>query len=411
MKIKILFIIIYIYNNHFDNLYNLIYIVICNLLIKNLGDFIFYINRNFIDKFIYKRGMAEDFKYSKLTCCSVELHWNYKNNESYEIYQKEGGDHFITNPIYFKKIYEGQKANFEVINLKSNQEYAFKLKKIKGKSSEEKIIVIKTLNSPYAILSEKSDEIAIDKKIKINNNNISELQQRIIKNCARLNFVENNDNVIKGSFDGIKIKITHEIETNIYYICFDIKSKYYCAFFQEFIKQRGNDILIPCHFILKKLPTILIFNLLEKGCLVFTGKRMGGLIASSLAFYILYIGKKMNNQFGNTFLKKEKKSIGVVTFGSPSFLTNLTAGLKMKDMTSYFCNIKDESDFIPEIIDFIRKYDNNLLTILNKNEFDNNDIKALNTFWEKYGIPRNNLKQNIITFPFGYYYEMNKQNC
>ena len=68
---------------------------------------------------------------------------------------------------------------------------------------------------------------------------------------------------------------------------------------------------------------------------IFTGKRMGGVIASSLAFYILYKGKLMNKDYGNAFITKEKNCIGVVTFGSSSFLTNLTAGYKMKEFTSY----------------------------------------------------------------------------
>ena len=46
--------------------------------------------------------MSEDiiFESKNITCCSLELHWEYNSKEkdcidSYKIYQKEGGNHFI----------------------------------------------------------------------------------------------------------------------------------------------------------------------------------------------------------------------------------------------------------------------------------------------------------------------------
>ena len=156
--------------------------------------------------------------------------------------------------------------------------------------------------------------------------------------------------------------MTYEPETKIHYISFKIKSAYYKEFFiKKYIKERGNNLFIPCHFIIKKLPTIFILNLLEKSPVIFTGERFGGMIASSLAFYILYIWKN----YDNAVYKREKRCLGVVTFGSPSFISNLTVAVKMKEMTSYFSHIKYEFDFIPEIIDFITD-DENLLNDLKK---------------------------------------------
>ena len=57
----------------------------------------------------------------------------------------------------------------------------------------------------------------------------------------------------------------------------------------------------------------------------------------------MLIGQSLDKNYGNSFSKKEKNCIGVVTFGSPSFLTNLTAGYKMKAYTSYFYNIKERN--------------------------------------------------------------------
>ena len=113
--------------------------------------------------------MAETFYADKISCFSLELHWkkdNKSKNISYEIYQKEGGDYAITNFFNFEKIYEGPDSIYKVIDLKPNQKYTFKLKKIKsGKSLKEILITVTTLICPKAILSEKSIEIANNKEI------------------------------------------------------------------------------------------------------------------------------------------------------------------------------------------------------------------------------------------------------
>ena len=98
-----------------------------------------------------------------------------------------------------------------------------------------------------------------------------------------------------------------------------MESYYFYEFFKQYIKECDTNIIIPCHFIIQKLPTILIFNLLEKSSIIFTGKRMGGVIASSLAFYIMYIGKSMNINYNNAFLKNEKKSF-LLLLGHQHFL-------------------------------------------------------------------------------------------
>ena len=236
------------------------------------------------------------------TCCSVELHWNYNSKEnevikSYKIYQKEGGNHYLTNYWYFQEIYSGTNTCLEINNLKQNQNYTFKLEVIKKDSTESKIIEVKTLIAPYAILSENSLKIAngeiVDEKDKL-----QDFQQGIIQNCSKLIFEDKLDNVLEGDFNGIKIKLTHEIENNIYYFSFDFEKGSFYEFFKQYLKQCDSDninnVNIPCHFIIEKLPTLLILNFLEKGAVIFTGKRMGGMIASSLAFYIMYIGKSMN---------------------------------------------------------------------------------------------------------------------
>ena len=63
--------------------------------------------------------MEETFYCKIVTCCTIELNWedyNYEENDAnsyeYELYQKEGGDHFISNIIYFKKIYQGVNNNY-----------------------------------------------------------------------------------------------------------------------------------------------------------------------------------------------------------------------------------------------------------------------------------------------------------
>jgi len=365
--------------------------------------------------------MEVNFYYDNLTCCSVELYWKYNGreeepNNSYEytLEQKEGDNNIITNFFKFKKIYQGDNAYYEVINLKPKQTYSFRLTIIKsGKSIKEKIITITTLKSPKVILSENSVKIANEEKIDFSND-LSQFQKDIINNCSKLNFEENNENIIKGDFNGIEIKITNEAETNITYISFDIKSDFY-QFFDKYIKEFENNIIIPCHFIISKLPTILIFNLLEKGPVILTGKRMGGVIASSLVFYIMYIGKLMDNNFGNALQKTERNCIGVITFGSPSFLNNLTAAVKMKELTQYFYNIKHEFDYIPEIIDFINENQdyNNLLSILEKKELNDENINILNDYLENNKFTKDNLENNINKFkkiPFGYYYMMKESD-
>ena len=177
------------------------------------------------------------------------------------------------------------------------------------------------------MLSEKSVEIK-NGDFQEQKDKITDYEKDIIKNCSKLIFDESNENILKGVFNGIwvhngiKIKLTHEPQNDIYYISFDLEEKYYTEFFNQYLKECDSNVKIPCHFIIQKLPTILIFNLLEKSSVIFTGKRMGGVIASSLAFYMMYIGKSMSKKFGNAFLKEKKNSIGVVTFGSPSFLSN-----------------------------------------------------------------------------------------
>ena len=99
---------------------------------------------------------------------------------------------------------------------------------------------------------------------------------------------------------------------------------------------------------------------------------MGGIIASSLAFYILFFEKLINkngNNYNNAFKRLGKKSMGVVTFGSPSFLFNLSIVYEMEKFVSYFINIKEEFDYIPALIDFInfkmfRKVDSFLSLVL-----------------------------------------------
>ena len=155
---------------------------------------------------------------------------------------------------------------------------------------------------------------------------------------------------------------------------------------------------------------------------------MGGVIASSLAFYIMHIGKSMNINYGNTFLKGEKKSLGVVTFGSPSFLTSLYVAIKMKDLSPYFYHIKEEFDFIPEIVDYI-SHGNNLyssnkylkdfnfkefIKISNNIELDDNEIKLLNTYLTAIGFTEYNLKlymEKYLRIPFGYYFMMKSSDA
>jgi len=375
--------------------------------------------------------MKRDFHIENLTCCSLELHWNCIKNkneknslESYELYQREGRENILTDFWNYKLIHKCKNTSYEVINLKPNQDYSFRLDIIdkKNNSTESKSVEVKTLKlSPPAILSEQSIENSnghfLEKKDKL-----SDFQKEIIKNCSKLIFEENNENILKGDFNGIIIKITHEIQKDIYYISFDFNSDYFEEFFKQYLKEYDTNIIIPCHFIIQKLPTIFILNLLEKSSIIFTGKRMGGVIASSLAFYIMYIGQSMNINYENAFLKSGKKSIGTVTFGSSSFLNNLNAAVKMKKVASYFYHIKGEFDYIPEIIDFISDGNENnipkdklkaLLNIFNANELKNEKIKILNNFLEDINFTKNNVElfiNKLVKIPFGYYFVMLKSD-
>ena len=384
--------------------------------------------------------MKNDFYDKNLSFFSVELYWkdentdkNSDNSYKYELYQKEGGDHFLTNFFLFKKIYEGKNTNYKVTQLNPDETYTFKLNIIKdGKSVEERKITITTLYHSSAIISENSIKIAKGEVIKYSHK-LNDLEKTIIRNCSNLIFEENDAIAIKGDFNGIEIKITHDDENNIYYISFDIKSGYLEEFYNRYAEESKNNVIIPSHFILEKLPNILILNLLEKGAVIFTGKRMGGIIASSLAFYILFFEKLINkngNNYNNAFKGLEKKSMGVVTFGSPSFLFNLNIGYKMKEFVSYFINIKEEFDYFPALIDFInfrmfRKIDSSLflnevelkkevnyypktfITISQKMNLDNREKIYLYEYSQDIGFTLENLKDDIKEFktiPFGYYY-------
>ena len=353
--------------------------------------------------------MDYNFEGKNITCCSVELYWENNDKEKdeddsleYEVLQREKGNNYV-------EIYYGKGKYYEAINLNPNRIYIFKLNvKKDGERIFKKKIDVLTLNSPKAILSINSFKNANKEKIEYNYT-LSESEKNIITNCYKLIFAENNDDIIIGNFSGIEIKITYTIENNINlcYISFDIKQpNHFENLFNEFIKESENNLLTPFYFVLEKLPTILIFNLLDKGPVILTGKRMGGVIASSLAFYILYQGKIMNINYGNSFIKKEKNCLGVVAFGTPSFLTNLTAGFKMKEFTSYFYNIRHEFDYIPVIIDYINKNNNykELLNIFQKNELLNDDIKKLNYYLSENNFTDYATKTNKI--PFGFYFMM-----
>ena len=362
--------------------------------------------------------MEDDFYEKNVTCCSVELHWTDKNKKKnnidfyeYELFQKEDDG----QPI---NIYSGKDINYEAFNLKPNKHYLFTLNIIKDKNRiENKKIKIKTLESPQGIISKNSFKLSKNEKLEYHFN-LSNSQKNIIKNCCKLIFDEdkdNKENIIIGDFDGIEMKITTEFENHkyIYYISFEVKPYYYEEFFGRFNEELDDNMITPCHFIIPKLPTILIFNLLSKGAVIFTGKRMGGVIASSLAFYIIYLGLEKNINYGNAFLNSEQNCIGVVTFGSPTFLNDLTAGYKMREKTSYFYHIKEEFDYIPEIIDFINKKQSNyiqLVDLFQKKEFLPEDKKQFHIYLDKNNFTDAQLIKNVNIFrklPFGYYFMFN----
>ena len=358
--------------------------------------------------------MDIDFNYRNLSCCSVELYWNVKRNKQninvpyeYSLKQKDG-------LFSYKEIYQGDNTSYEVMDLKPKEEYTFRISIMEsGKSIKSKTITVTLLNSPHAIISENSVKIANGEECNYINN-LSKDKKGIINNCSKLIFEENNENIIKGDFDGIEIKIAKEVENNINYISFDIKPEEQENFFDTYIKEFENNIILPCHFIIPKLPTILIFNLLKEGPVILTGKRMGGVIASSLVFYIMYIGKSLNINYGNAFENNKNNCFGVVTFGSPSFLNNLTAAFKMKELTSYFYNIKHESDYIPEIIDFINSKQNKCLTkIFQKNELEKTEINRLYNYLKYNKITKDDLNNKINQnkkIPFGHYYKLKSSN-
>ena len=196
--------------------------------------------------------MEEDFYEKNVTCCSVELHWTDKiKNENnidsykYELYQKEGGN----EPTI---IYHGKDMCYEAINLNPNRAYTFILNIIKGnKKCGNRIIKIKTLESPQAIISKNSFNISKNEMLEYHFN-LSNSQKTIIKNCCKLNFDEDKENIIIGDFDGIEMKLTSEIENHIYkyYISFEVKSDYYEEFFTKFIEELDDNMISPCHFIL-----------------------------------------------------------------------------------------------------------------------------------------------------------------
>ena len=244
---------------------------------------------------------------------------------------------------------------------------------------------------------------------------LSDSQKDIISNCSKLIFEENKGDIMIDNFNGIEVKIAYIVENNInlYYISFDVTPDYFEQFFNQYIEEWEKDIISPCHFVIPKLPTILIFNLLEKGPVILTGKRMGGIIASSLAFYLLYFSNKsFNMNYGNAFKIKKEKCLGVVTFGSPSFLTNSTAGSEMKKLTSYFYHIKEEFDLTPTIIDFINKSHHkyqNILQIFKNDKMTKEDKEKLIDYLVINNLTDVKLIKSINTFkkiPFGFYFMM-----
>ena len=339
------------------------------------------------------------FRAENISCCSLELLWKDKNREEnannsyeYKLYKNDN------------KIYQGKNTSFEVIDLNPNETYTFKIKIMKSeKQTDVKAIHVTTLKAPISLISENSIKVANGENIKYNNE-LSEIQKNIIKNCSKLIFDENEKNLIKGNFDGIEIKITHEDKANIYYISFDIDDNYFEEFYYKYIEECNKDIIIPYHFIIEKLPTILIMNILEKGSVILTGKKIGGAIASSLAFYLLYLRKLFKKEnYKNSFLKNEKNCIGVVTFGSPSFLNKLSNAIYMMEFIPYFYNIKDEFDFFPSIFDFVNKENSKkLLNNFQKSKLGTQDKEIIS----------NNIKNivqsynKLLKIPFGFYYKI-----
>ena len=360
-----------------------------------------------------------EFSYKNLTCCSMELYWKVRMKENKEEKEKDKNNLYEYKlKLKRETLYIGQGTTFTIKDLSPNETYSFTLyiKKGRGDFSIKKELKVTTLNPPIAILSENSDKVANGEKLNFKEK-VSESYMRIINNCKKLIFEKNDEEFIVGDFCGIEIRIVNEIcdNINISYISFDITSDYLQQFFEQFYEQSQKNAKIPCHFIIQKLPTIFIFNLLEKGPVILTGKRMGGQLAASLAFNILSLWKKKNINYGNAFIKNEKKCIGVVTFGSPIFLYNLTSGIKMKEFASYFVNIKDEFDFIPKLIDFtseivdfkgLGKY-KLFLNIFKKETLNDEEFDLLKRYLAKRKKDISNIYKYYSKYyskiPFGYY--------
>ena len=260
------------------------------------------------------------------TCSSINLLLKnsifFKQEDIiYELYQKEGNDNIFG--IGFEKIYEGSNNTFEAIGLKQKHKYTFKLKIKNSNNDSDGKIEVETLSAPPALLSNDSLDIAngrITDNIKI----LSEKEKAIIAHCSSIVFEKNYSVGINGTIEGIIIKILHSKldNTDIYYLSFDLEKEYFNDFVKKLIEDSDNNTNLLCNFIFNKIPTYFIFNLLKKGAVIFTGKLFGGVIASSIAFSILYMGKKINKNYSNIFKNCGKNHIGVVTFGSPSFINN-----------------------------------------------------------------------------------------
>ena len=357
----------------------------------------------------------------KATCCSVVLSWEKYTSSNgkdikFKLYQNKSTS--ILGIKEFDIIYEGTDYFFEVKELNPNTYYTFKLEiKANNRNTIEEVIEIKILFFPSALLSKESLEITNVKRTEIKKN-ISDEVKKIIGYCSKIIYDNNESNKIKGEIEGVIINITHcKINNNdIYYLFFDLETNYFKKFVTTFIDNTNKNVNLPCYFIFEKITTHLIFKLLQKGAVIFTGKLFGGVIASSFAFSKLNIGKKLNKKFNNAFNKIEKNNIGVVTFGSPSFINNGLFGFKEKEFIPYFCNIKDELDYFPKIIDFINKKKktvDKLLDILQQKKYNNNDLVYLEDLNREL-FTEKNISNHITNFKkisFGNYFMLKQKDC
>ena len=350
-----------------------------------------------------------NFKYENLTCCSVDLSWNINSSSNmksnYKLYQKEKEKSFRFN------IYEGQNTKFNVHNLKANTTYTFELIAKNEKQNCKKTVEITTKNSPPCIISKNSLNIA-NGGPSTNSDEIKDFVKDMIYNCGKFIYEQNDECFIKANFDGIIIKVAHNKykDKDIYYISFDIDKEFIGIFIYNYFENCKKNVNLPYYFIFKKLPTYFIFDLIEKGAVILTGKRFGGNIASSFALSILKYGQN----FGNAFIEQEKKHIGVITFGSSSFIYDGYFALQSLEFIDYFYNIKEEYDFIPQIIDFMDKYDNKqiLKQIVLEDNVNNENINILNEYI-KTTFNENNIKYHIDNFkkiPFGNFLNIQKKN-